>query len=322
MRICLGFMAALTLAACSSDEASEEAGNQSNQTVQWPGVPEEQAAQIRASGRVIDPASFDIFAPLVDAPPYEDVTLQADIAYGNDPAQKLDLYTLNAASADEPRPVLIYVQGVVFTGGSKQGNYYPQSATAWAARNGMVGVNIDYRLAPAHQWPAGRDDIANAIAWVRANIADYGGDPARIFLWGHSAGATHVADYVSHTDLQGDEAFSVAGALLLSPAYTQRLGEDAHPYYGTDANLQTLAPAIERLGASRIPLLLGYAEFDPELFHTFVNAAKDRLCMQASTFNCPTVLYLKDHDHMTEGASIGSVDESLSGPFLQWMQAQ
>ena len=309
---------ALALAACS--ETAEDEGAAVAEQTEWPGVPEEQAAQIRAAGKVIDPASFAIFAPLVPPPPYDDVTMTTDLAYGTDPLQRLDLYTFNEAAEGEKRPVLIYVHGGGFTGGSKQGDYYPQSATAWAARNGMVGVNIDYRLAPAAAWPAGRDDLAAAIAWVRANIAQYGGDPDRIFLWGHSAGASHVADYVQHVDLQGPEAAGVKGALLLSPAYQEQVGAEPHPYYGTEASLQTLTPAIERLGASHIPLMIGWAEYDPDMFHTFARAAQERLCVEGSRLNCPTMLYLRDHNHMTEGASIGSADQSLSGPFLQWMR--
>ncbi len=318
-RILLASAMALGLAACSAAD-SEPAAEASAEATTWPGVPEEQSAQVRAAGRVIDPASFAIFAPLVPAPPYADVTLTEDVAYGTDPQQKLDLYTLNAAPEGEQRPVLVYVHGGGFTEGSKQGDYYPQSATAWAARNGMVGVNIDYRLAPAAQWPAARDDLAAALTWVRANIARYGGNPDRIFLWGHSAGAAHVADYVQHTALQGPEAAAVKGALLLSPIYQPVLGEQPHPYYGTDADLQTATPAIRRLGTSRIPLLLGWAEYDPEMFDTFAKAVEGQLCAEGSRLNCPQMLYLRDHNHMTEGASIGSADESLSGPFLAWMR--
>ena len=318
-RIMASSLLAVALAACSASD-SEPAAQASDAATTWPGVPEEQAAQIRAVGQVIDPASFAIFAGLVPGPPYADVTLTEDLAYGTDPQQKLDVYTLNAAPQGEARPVLLYVHGGGFTEGSKQGDYYPQSATAWAARNGMVGVNIDYRLAPAAKWPAARDDLSAAIQWVRANIARHGGDPERIFLWGHSAGAVHVADYVQHTELQGPEAASVKGALLLSPIYQSAAGEQPHAYYGTDAALQTAAPAIQRLGASRIPLLLGWAEFDPEMFHVFARSVTDRLCVEGSGLNCPTTLYLRNHNHMTEGASIGSADESLSGPFLQWMR--
>ncbi len=322
-RMMMASLLAFGLMACSAAD-SEPATEASAEATTWPGVPEEQAAQVRAAGRVIDPASFAIFAPLVPPPPYDDVTMATDVAYGTDAQQKLDVYTLNAArnagSGGEKRPVLVFVHGGGFTGGSKQGDYYPQNTTAWAARNGMVGVNIDYRLAPAAQWPAARDDLAAALTWVRANIAKYGGDPDRIILWGHSAGASHVADYVAHTELQGPEAAAVKGALLLSPAYQPAVGAEPHPYYAANADLQTSAPAIARLGASRIPLMLGWAEYDPEMFDVFAKAVERQLCAEGANLNCPQMLLLRDHNHMTEGASIGSADESLSGPFLAWMR--
>ncbi|TIX51058.1 alpha/beta hydrolase [Alteraurantiacibacter aquimixticola] len=307
---------AMALAACGEtapDEATDTAARE------WPGVPEEQAAMIREAGQVIDPASFDIFAPLVDAPPYDDVTMTENVAYGDDPAQQLDLYTFNAAEEGISRPVLLYVHGGGFVGGSKQGAYYPQSATAWAARNGMVGVNIDYRLAPDNPYPAASADLASAIAWVRANIAQHGGDPDHIILWGHSAGANVVADYVATDSIHGEEFVGVQGAVLMSPAYALEQGEDPHPYYGEDASLLTAAPSIERLGATSLPLMIAWAEYDPQLFHDFAEAAEASLCAEGAAANCPTMLYLKDHNHMTEGASIGSVDESFSGPFTEWM---
>lgn len=309
----MGAALALVLAGCTAAGAGPQTA--------WPGVPADRAERIRALGPVIDPASFAIYADLVDAPPYDDVTVASNIAFGADPLQKLDIYTLNAVPRGERRPVLLFVHGGGFVGGSKAGNgYYPQNVTAWAARNGYVGVNMDYRLAPAAAWPAGRDDIAAALAWVRANIAQHGGDPDNVVLWGHSAGASHVADYVSHTDLQGSEAASVKGAILLSPAYPPQLGDAPHPYYGTDARLQAQAPAIDRLGATRVPLLLAYAEHDPQQFKDFAGAVDSELCTAWSRRNCPRIVYLPDHNHLSEGASVGSVDESLSGPVLEWLR--
>ncbi|HJQ98152.1 MAG TPA: alpha/beta hydrolase fold domain-containing protein [Candidatus Polarisedimenticolaceae bacterium] len=52
---------------------------------------------------------------------------------------------------------------------------------------------VNYRLAPAHAWPAQAEDVAAAVAWVRANIGARGGDPAKLFLLGHSSGAMLVA---------------------------------------------------------------------------------------------------------------------------------
>jgi triacylglycerol lipase len=307
--------AALVLSACTG----QEVGTMDTMQAAYPGVPEEKAAQIRAAGQSMDPALANIFADLVEAPPYADVDVARNVAYGADPLQTLDIYTSKQAGG-ERGPVLLFVHGGGFTGGSKsRGSFYPDNIPAWAARNGMVGVSIDYRLAPAAKWPAARDDLAAALNWVRHNIEEHGGDPQRIIVWGHSAGANHVADYVQHRDLQGSEAASVKGAVLLSPAYSAQLEEQPHAYYGTDPALQTAGPAIERLCASEIPVFLAYAEFDPDPFRDFAREAQRRLCEEGAG-RCPRVLYLRDHNHFTEGSSAGSPDQSLTGPLLEWIR--
>ncbi len=97
-------------------------------------------------------------------------------AYGSDPLQKLDVFAPDAAQGKK-LSVLLFVHGGGFTRGDKHGQFYPDNITLWAAKNGMVGVNIDYRLAPKDPWPAGVNDLTSAIAWTHANIARYGGIP-------------------------------------------------------------------------------------------------------------------------------------------------
>jgi arylformamidase len=60
-------------------------------------------------------------------------------------------------------------------------------------QSGFVFVSVNYRLSPAFVFPAQPEDVASAVAWVYANIGNYGGDPEKIFLMGHSAGAQLVA---------------------------------------------------------------------------------------------------------------------------------
>jgi len=65
--------------------------------------------------------------------------------------------------------------------------------------------------------------------------------------------------------------------------------------------------------------MLVWAEYDPELFRTFSSTMVEAMCGDGSTMTCPTTLELADHNHLTEGASIGTVDESFSGPFSVWL---
>lgn len=282
-------------------------------------VPPEIAERHRAAGQSMDPAIGQVYAPIFAADPFADVRVQRDLAYGTDPLQKLDVYT-PVAEAERPLPVLLFVHGGGFTRGDKHGEFQPDNITRWATRNGMVGVNINYRLAPQNAFPAGAQDLASAIAWTRANIARHGGDPARIILFGHSAGANHVADYVAHKQVQGAEHAAVKGAILLSPFYGDGISPQPHAYYGTDASLQTAGAQIGRLIASGTPLFLGYAEFDPDNMKTFASALQTGFCR--SPAKCLAQAYLQDHNHFSEGIALGTADQSLAAPLLRWIRAR
>jgi triacylglycerol lipase len=118
--------------------------------------------------------------------------------------------------------VLVFVHGGAFVGGNRRtgpGSPFYDNVMLWAVQHGMVGVNMTYRLAPQNPWPAGPEDIGLALRWVQRNIEARGGDPARVFLLGHSAGASHVAAYVAKPELPGSGALRLAGAMLLSGVY-------------------------------------------------------------------------------------------------------
>jgi acetyl esterase/lipase len=107
-----------------------------------------------------------------------------DAAYGEDARQRLDVFAPvgNIANA----PVLVFFYGGSWKSGSKED--YAFAAQALAAQ-GFVTVLPDYRLYPQVRFPDFLDDSARAVAWVHDHIAEYGGDPTKIVLAGHSAGA-------------------------------------------------------------------------------------------------------------------------------------
>lgn len=282
-------------------------------------VPPEIAAKVRAAGQAMDPSFGTLYAPMFPKEAWAGVTVTRDLAYGADPLQKLDVYV--PAGVHAKLPVLLFVHGGGFTRGDKHGAFYPDNITLWGARHGMVGINIDYRLAPGNPWPAGVSDLARAIAWARTNAARYGGDPDRIILWGHSAGANHVADYVAHPEVQGAEAAAVKGAIIQSAFYASApTGTPPNAYYGSDLGLQSAAGSISGLKRSRIPLFVANAEFDPEPFKLYTKAARAELCKTQA--RCPTYVYVRDANHFTEGMAVGTADEQLTGPLLRWIEAQ
>ncbi len=186
----------------------------------------------------------------------------------------------------------------------------------WAVNHGMVGVDLNYRLAPKDPWPAGAQDLASALAWTKAHIASYGGDPNHVILWGHSAGANHVADYVAHPELHGPEFSGVRGAIVMSAFYPQTLAAP-NPYYGTDPSLQTLDASIARMVRVPIPLYVVNAEYDPDGFRIYGDAL-DRALTAANRPHGR--ILLKDHDHLSEGLAVGTSDVSLTTPLLAWIR--
>ncbi len=124
-------------------------------------------------------------------------------AFGDDPRQRLDVFTPSEGATDAP--VLVFFYGGSWNSGSKSDYAFVGQALA---AQGFVTVVPDYRLVPQVRFPDFLDDGAAAIAWVRDNIAAYGGDPRRVVLAGHSAGAYNAA------------------MLGLDPQYLRRAGVD------------------------------------------------------------------------------------------------
>ena len=106
------------------------------------------------------------------------------LAFGPGPRQKLDIYVPSGLTA--PAPVVLFFYGGGWQGGDRID--YLAFGQAFASA-GMVAVVADYRLYPQVKYPVFVEDAARALGFVRAHAAQYGGDPERIFITGHSAGA-------------------------------------------------------------------------------------------------------------------------------------
>ena len=120
-----------------------------------------------------------------------------DVAYGPYRADNhLDIWRRPDLSAHGRAPVLIHVPGGCWTITNKLGQGYPLMCRL--VELGWVCVSINYRGSPGNAWPAHIIDVKGAIAWVRDNIADYGGDPDFIAMAGGSAGA-HLSSLAALT---------------------------------------------------------------------------------------------------------------------------
>jgi acetyl esterase/lipase len=112
----------------------------------------------------------------------------SNLAYADLPRQKLDVYVPRHAKANSA-VVIFFYGGDWQTGDKEDYRFVAEAITS----KGFIAVLPDYRLYPAVTFPAFMTDAALAVRWVHENIASYGGDPDRVFLAGHSAGAHIVA---------------------------------------------------------------------------------------------------------------------------------
>lgn len=276
-------------------------------------VPPDIAAKLRELGRGVEPAkTAEFYKGLHDPAPYAGVNARRDVKYGPDERNLLDIATPLQRDANA-RPVLVFIHG----GGLVRGDRvtiapFYSNVPVWVVKNGFIGVSMTYRLAPKHKWPAGREDIAAAIAYLRANIASHGGDPQRIYVMGHSAGAIHLAHYIAEAGARGDKA--IAGAILLSGLFdfTGKVGPGEKLYFSS-ADDFAAGSSIRGLGKAPFPVMVAFGELDPPVFVEHSNMANKVLCAAGK---CPRFVMLKDHSHISEAYGIGTADRSLTREIL------
>lgn len=121
------------------------------------------------------------------------VTVQRDIPYAGttNPRQMLDLLLPKTPTNDKPLPVIAWIHGGGWRGGSKAGGL--GRVAPYVATGRYAGVSIGYRLSGEKTWPAQIHDCKAAIRWIRANAKKHNFDPDRIAVWGSSAGGHLVA---------------------------------------------------------------------------------------------------------------------------------
>ena len=222
------------------------------------------------------------------------VSLTRAVKYGDSEQNLVDVATTGNGDSTR-RPVLLFVAGESFTDEGTSGDRTMRDqAMCLAAKNGLVGVAMTYRRAPANPWPAGAKDVAAAVSWIHENVDLFKGDRDEIVLVGYAVGAFHVASFLAHKEFQDTDS-RVAGVVLVSGLY--RPGKDAgdgeRAYLGVDAsNYDTRSP-LPGLTAVEVPIVLAWSTADPPRLVTQGETLKDFLC---SAGHCPRTAVLTSHD--------------------------
>jgi acetyl esterase/lipase len=183
------------------------------------------------------------------------------IAFGAHPRQKLDIYA--PVGLPRPAPVVMFIYGGSWNNGSR--GEYAFVGRALAAR-GYVTAIVDYRLVPEVLFPVFVEDNALALRWIRDNIGSYGGDPRRIAIVGHSAGAYNAVmlgldrRFLRSAGVDSGSIRAVAG--LSGPydflPFTSR---DAEAAFGRWPNLPETQP-INVVRSDAPPLFLASGDAD------------------------------------------------------------
>lgn len=284
-------------------------------------LPPDVAKAVAAMGHKNDAAATrKIFDPLQPKDPVAVAGLKAerDIAYGSDPLQKLDVIWDGKTTGS--RPILVFVHGGGFTGGDKHtsGQFTYDNVMTWANQQGMIGVEINYRLAPKNQYPDAAYDTRDALAYVAKNARQWGGDPNRIFLWGHSAGASLVGIYVSHPEFHYKPGGGIIGAVMTSGGYEAR----PSAFFGNDPAKVKAASSVNGLKATKIPLFFTRAEWDPETPQIAQGEMIHKVLTEAGHEHMFHIM--ATHNHMSQVYSVGTSEHQLTdllGPWLKQLAA-
>ncbi len=230
------------------------------------------AAPTGGAGRFRPPSAPDGWSGVREAKEFGPIAAQPRDGIGSyvpgDPqVQDEDCCSLNVWTAGPdtatPRPVLVFIHGGAFITGSGSGVMYRGEQLA---RRGVVLVTCNYRLgalgflahpalADGHRgfgnW--GLADQLAALAWVRDNIAAFGGDPANVTVFGESAGAMSVADHLGRPGRLFRRAIAESGAVLAASAaaattIAERLAAELG-LRGVDRDALAGVPIDELLGA-------------------------------------------------------------------------
>jgi acetyl esterase/lipase len=184
-----------------------------------------------------------------------------DLAYGDGPRHRLDLYAPKDATG--PLPVIVFIYGGSWDSGRKDD--YEFVGAALASRGFLVAIP-DYRLVPEVRFPGFIEDCAQAVRWVADHASDHGGDSRRVVLVGHSAGAYNAAmlalDAHYLRDASIDMARIVGMAGLAGPYDFIPFDVDATRNAFGQARDPQLTQPVQFARADAPPLLLLWGEDD------------------------------------------------------------
>jgi acetyl esterase/lipase len=244
-----------------------------------------------------------------------------DYVASADHADKKDRLDIYAPASAKMAPVIVSIHGGGLRQGDKSGETFVGQRFASA---GHVTVVVNHRLSPGAEHPAHIQDIAAAVAWVKRNIATYGGDPRKVFVIGHSAGAYLAAllvldpRYLAAHDLTPGDirgVVPVAGFFYVDrPGVAPDRPKDT---WGTDAKVWKAASPGTYVRRGVPPMLLLYADGDADWRQQ--QQSDFAAALRNSGNRDVEVRMIKGRTHLTVWSEMGTGEEDTSRAILQFV---
>ncbi len=262
----------------------------------------------------------EAFSAVLAKCPKDGVSVKRDLPYGAHERQVLDVYS---PANPKGAPVVVFVHGGAFTDGEKDRSAEVYSnVSIWFARNGIVGINMEYRSAPSAPYPAGTEDVKLACKWVERNAASLGVDIGRLFVFGHSAGAAHSAAY-AYGDTGSEGGPKVAGSIVVSGRVradnlpTNPNARKVEAYYGTDAGLFEQRSALHLAGKGSPPTFIAIAQYENPLLDVYCLELAHRL--GRANGRAPRFMQLWGHNHTSIIAHLNTAEDALGRALVEFV---
>jgi acetyl esterase/lipase len=253
----------------------------------------------------------------------KDTVVKKDVAFGKDEKQKLDVYS---PKNGKDCPIVIFVhRGEWTTGDKSEVSYKPK----FFNENGVVFISTNYRLYPDAKFPAHAEDVALAVRWAVDHAAEFGGDPKKIILMGHSAGC-HLVTLVSldpkylaavklkPSDLRGVVAWSGGAYDLVAKvaeggSYKQHITNAFGP---DEAVWKDASPVTHAKNAAKSPPFLFAAH---EKGGTAHKAAEKLAELIRDGKGKAEVIVLENRTHQTAIHLIGAPEDKTGATILKFL---
>ena len=249
------------------------------------------------------PAAKTERLPPVDLPIPSSVKVISAVPYFTGPGADsqrhlLDLYLPKGVTTF---PTVVFIHG----GGYQRGDRsIGHNLGVVLANHGVAVASISYRLYPQVKHPGHIQDIAKAFAWVKANIAQHGGDPARVHVSGHSAGG-HLAALLgtdaTYLAAEGLKPSDIASVIAISGGY--RINPIRKDVFGDEASMAAASPFAHITGGHPLFLLL-YGSLEKSDRHALSNEFRDALIAAQGKASCQEIAN-RDHQGLLDQVAEG-----------------